>query len=107
MEDDSEVRAHTTAILRELGYRVFEAHEGDHDAWLLASEPEVELLFTDIGLPGPFNGRQLSDEALRIRPDIKILFTTGYAQNAIIHHDRSRRSSSNSATHLGVLPRRL
>ena len=88
VEDDSEVRAYTTAILRELGYRVLEAHEGDTALGFLASEPEVELLFTDIGLPGPFNGRQLSDEALRIRPDIKVLFTTGYAQNAIIHHGR-------------------
>jgi len=39
-------------------------------------------------LPGPFNGRQLADEARKIRPDIKVLFTTGYAQNAIIHHGR-------------------
>jgi CheY-like chemotaxis protein len=61
VEDDSDVRAYTTAILRELGYRVLEAHEGDTALGFLASEPEVELLFTDIGLPGPFNGRQLSD----------------------------------------------
>jgi PAS domain S-box-containing protein len=88
VEDDSDVRAYTTEILRELGYRVLEAHEGDTALGFLASEPEIKLLFTDIGLPGPFNGRQLSDEARKIRPDIKVLFTTGYAQNAIIHHGR-------------------
>jgi PAS domain S-box-containing protein len=88
VEDDSDVRAYTTEILRELGYRVLEAHEGDTALGFLASEPEIKLLFTDIGLPGPFNGRQLSDEARKMRPDIKVLFTTGYAQNAIIHHGR-------------------
>jgi CheY-like chemotaxis protein len=88
VEDNSDVRAYTTEILRELGYRVLEAHEGDTALGFLASEPEIKLLFTDIGLPGPFNGRQLSDEARKIRPDIKVLFTTGYAQNAIIHHGR-------------------
>jgi PAS domain S-box-containing protein len=88
VEDDAEVRAYTTGILRELGYCVLEAHEGDTALGLLASEPEIELLFTDIGLPGPFNGRQLSDEARKIRPHMKVLFTTGYAQNAIIHQGR-------------------
>jgi PAS domain S-box-containing protein len=88
VEDDSDVRAYTIEILRELGYHVFEAHEGDTALGFLASEPEIKLLFTDIGLPGPFNGRQLSDEARRMRPDIKVLFTTGYAQNAIIHQGR-------------------
>jgi CheY-like chemotaxis protein len=88
VEDDLDVCAYTTEILRELGYNVLEAHEGDTALSLLASEPGVKLLFTDIGLPGPFNGRQLADEARKRRDDIKILFTTGYAQNAIIHHGR-------------------
>ena len=61
----------------------------------LASVPDIKLLFTDIGLPGPFNGRQLADEARKRRPDIKVLFTTGHAHNAIIHHGQldSRRPS--------------
>jgi CheY-like chemotaxis protein len=67
---------------------VLEAHEGDTALGFLASEPDIKLLFTDIGLPGPFNGRQLADEARKRRTDIKVLFTTGYAQNAIIHHGR-------------------
>jgi PAS domain S-box-containing protein len=88
VEDNPDVRTYTTEILRELGYRVFDAQEGDTALGLLASEPQIKLLFTDIGLPGPFNGRQLSDEARKIRPDVSTLFTTGYAQNAIVHHGR-------------------
>ena len=88
VEDDSDVRAYTTEILQELGYRVLEAYEGDTALSFLASEPDIKLLFTDIGLPGPFNGRQLADEARKRRADIKVLFTTGYAHNAIIHHGR-------------------
>jgi CheY-like chemotaxis protein len=88
VEDDADVRVYTTEILHELGYRVLEAHEGDTALGFLASEPDIKLLFTDIGLPGPFNGRQLADEARKRRPDIKVLFTTGYAHNAIIHHGR-------------------
>jgi CheY-like chemotaxis protein len=88
VEDDEDVRTYTTEVLRELGYDVLEAAEGDSALSLLASEPRIRLLFTDIGLPGPFNGRQLADEALKRRADLKVLFTTGYARNAIIHHGR-------------------
>jgi CheY-like chemotaxis protein len=91
VEDNDDVRAYSTEVLRDLGYRVFEAREGDEALALLASEPDIALLFTDIGLPGPFNGRQLADEARRRRSDLKVLFTTGYAQNAIIHHGRLDR----------------
>ena len=88
VEDDPDVRSYTTEILRELGYRVLEAHEGDTALGLLARDPNISLMFTDIGLPGPYNGRQLAEEANKQRADLKILFTTGYAQNAIIHHGR-------------------
>jgi len=88
VEDNDEVRAYTTDILRELGYEVFEATEGDTALSLIASEPRIKLLFTDVGLPGPFNGRQIADEARKLRSDLKVLFTTGYAQNAIIHQGR-------------------
>jgi CheY-like chemotaxis protein len=88
VEDDPDVRTYTTEILRELGYRVLEAHEGDTALSLLESDPDIKLLFTDIGLPGPLNGRQLADEARKRRSEIKVLFTTGYAQNAIIHQGR-------------------
>jgi DNA-binding response OmpR family regulator len=55
---------------------------------LLEAEKDVRLLFTDVGLPGGLNGRQLADEARRRRPDLLVLFTTGYTRNAIIHQGR-------------------
>ena len=55
---------------------------------LLEANPEIRLLFTDIGLPGGMNGRQLAEEARKRRPDLKVLFTTGYARNAIVHDGR-------------------
>ena len=88
VEDDEDVRAYSTDILRELGYDVLEAGEGDAALTLLATEPRITLLFTDVGLPGAYNGRQLADEARKRHPDLKILFTTGYARNAIVHQGR-------------------
>jgi CheY-like chemotaxis protein len=88
VEDDPEVRAYSTEILRELGYDVVEAAEGDAALTLIATLPHIKLLFTDVGLPGPFNGRQLADEARKRRADLKVLFTTGYARNAIVHQGR-------------------
>src|ERR1051325_8286864 len=55
---------------------------------LLQANPEVRVLFSDIGPPGGMNGRQLSDAARKLRPDLKVLFTTGYARNAIVHDGR-------------------
>ncbi len=75
-------------ILREDGYRVLEASNGIAALELLEAEQDVRLLFTDVGLPGGLNGRQLADEARRRRPDLLVLFTTGYTRNAIIHQGR-------------------
>src|SRR5579883_1079497 len=88
VEDDIDVRAYSTETLRELGYHVLEASEGDAALGLIVSHPEIKLLFTDVGLPGAFNGRYLADEARKRRPELKVLFTTGYARNAIVHHGR-------------------
>jgi CheY-like chemotaxis protein len=55
---------------------------------MLDAHRDIALLFTDIGLPGGMNGRQLADEARRRRPGLKVLFTSGYARNAIVHHGR-------------------
>jgi PAS domain S-box-containing protein len=88
VEDDHDVRAHSTGILRELGYTVLEAHLAAPGLQLLEQHPEVRLLFTDVGLPGGMNGRQLADAARKLRPDLKVLFTTGYARNAIVHDGR-------------------
>jgi CheY-like chemotaxis protein len=67
-------------ILREHGYRVLEASNGIAALELLEAEKDVRLLFTDVGLPGGLNGRQLADEARRRRPDLLVLFTTGYTR---------------------------
>ncbi len=88
VEDEADVRAHTVAALRELGYRVVEAADGADALAMLERHPETRLLFTDVGLPGGMNGRQLADEARRRHPELLVLFTTGYARNAIVHHGR-------------------
>ena len=88
VEDEADVRAYTTSILRELGYRVLEAGTVAAALQILRLHPEVILLFTDVGLPGGMNGRQLADAARKLRPDLKVLFTTGYARDAIVHDGR-------------------
>jgi PAS domain S-box-containing protein len=87
VEDHDGLREYSTSVLRELGYRVVEACEGGQALELLKTRQDVQLLFTDVVLPG-LNGRQLADEALRLRPDLKVLFTTGYTRNAIVHNGR-------------------
>ena len=87
VEDDESLRAYTTEILTELGYRVLSARNG-HGALQVLEQNPVDLLFTDVVMPGGMNGRQLADEALRRDPTLKVLFTTGYTRNAIVHHGR-------------------
>jgi CheY-like chemotaxis protein len=88
VEDDDDVRTYSKEVLRELGYSTLEAATGSAALRVLEQHPEIALIFTDVGLPGGMNGRQLADEARRRRPDLKILFTTGYARNAIVHEGR-------------------
>jgi PAS domain S-box-containing protein len=88
VEDDEDVRRYAVSMLRELGYKVLEAADGEAALRLLESHPEIRFLFSDVGLPGGYNGRQLADEALRRRPYLKVLFTTGYGLDGIIHDGR-------------------
>jgi PAS domain S-box-containing protein len=88
VEDDEDLRANTKEILRELGYRTLEAGTGGDALKLLQTHPETQLLFSDVVLPGGMNGRQLADEARRRRSCLKILFTTGYARDTIVHEGR-------------------
>jgi PAS domain S-box-containing protein len=88
VEDDPDVRSYSCDTLRELGYSVLEAKDGRSGLIVLDSNPQIRVLFTDVGLPGGINGRQLADEARKRRPRLKVLFTTGYARNAIVHDGR-------------------
>lgn len=88
-EDDDKVRANTVDVLKELGYRVMEADNGAAALQTLetASEP-IDLLFTDVILPGGMTGADIAQQARAQQPGLRILFATGYARNAIIHHGR-------------------
>ncbi|HTW89288.1 MAG TPA: PAS domain S-box protein [Candidatus Binataceae bacterium] len=88
VEDEADVRSSAVEMLRDLGYRVIEAADGVSGLGLLDTHHEIDLLFTDIGLPGGMNGRQLADEAQRHKAGLKVLFTSGYARNAVVHHGR-------------------
>ena len=85
VEDEPDVRRLTVEMLETLGYRTRDAASGQEALDLLASLDGVSLLFTDIVMPG-MNGRQLADRAVAARPDLKILFTTGYTRNAVVHN---------------------
>jgi PAS domain S-box-containing protein len=84
VDDEPTVRMLTYESLQELGYRVIEAADGPQGLLVLQSSSRIDLLVTDVGLPGGLNGRQLADAARQLRPGLQVLFITGYAENAII-----------------------
>ena len=84
IEDEGTVRALIAEVLEEAGYRVIVAPDGPSGLRAFESAPRVDLLVTDVGLPGGMNGRQVADAARVIRPALKILFITGYAENAAV-----------------------
>ena len=84
VEDESHVRGLTVATLRELGYTVIHAQDAIAALVQLDAHPDVDLMFTDIVMPG-MNGRKLADEAVRRQPRLKVLFTTGFTRNAVVH----------------------
>ena len=85
VEDEPSVRAFAMSALTELGYRAIEATSAAEALDLLQTNPEISILFTDVVMP-VMNGRQLADEARKVRPDLKVLFTTGYTRNAVVHN---------------------
>ncbi|PZU59875.1 MAG: histidine kinase [Sphingobium sp.] len=88
VEDDDDVRAYTVECLRELGYRVLEAHDGASALRLLErQEAPIDLLFTDVVMPG-MTGRELADAARERQSDLRVLYTSGYTRNAIVHAGR-------------------
>jgi PAS domain S-box-containing protein len=84
VDDEPTVRMLVNEVLEELGYDTLEAEDGPSGLKILESARRVDLLVTDVGLPGGMNGRQLADAALTARPGLKILFITGYAETTII-----------------------
>jgi CheY-like chemotaxis protein len=86
VEDHDDLRAYSTEALKEMGYRVVEAANAQAALTILDTGIAIDLLFTDVVLPGGMNGRQLADAAAIQRPGMKVLFTTGYTRNAIVHN---------------------
>ena len=88
VEDDEDVRSYLTEELRELGFTVTSAPDAEDALRILENGGQkVDLLLTDVVMPG-MNGRQLAEAGQLLRPDMKVLYMTGYSRNAIFHHGR-------------------
>ncbi len=88
VEDDTLVRRYVVTQIESLGYTTLEAGNATEALAVIDGAGTIDLLFTDVIMPGPMNGRQLVDVALKQRPALKTLFTSGYTENAIVHHGR-------------------
>jgi len=88
VEDDSLVRRYVMTQIASLGYTTLEASNASEALQIVDAVGTIDLLFTDVIMPGTLNGKQLVDEALKRRPTLKVLFTSGYTENAIVHHGR-------------------
>jgi CheY-like chemotaxis protein len=88
VEDDALVRQYVVTQIKSLGYTALEAANAAEALAIIDGDGDIDLLFTDIIMPGAMNGRQLADEAVRRRPQLTTLFTSGYTENAIVHHGR-------------------
>ncbi len=88
VDDEATIRMVVTDVLTELGYSVIEASDSAAGLRVLQSDVRIDLLITDVGLPGGLNGRQMADAAREKRPGLKVLFITGYAENAVIGSGR-------------------
>jgi PAS domain S-box-containing protein len=84
VDDEPTVRMLVAEVLQELGYTPIEVADGSAGLTVLRSDQRIDLLITDVGLPGSINGRQVADGAREVRPDLKVLFITGYAENAVV-----------------------
>ena len=86
VDDEPTVRMLVVDVLEDLGYRVREAGDGAAGLVILNSGERIDLLVTDVGLPGGMNGRQVADPARALRKDLKVLFITGFAENALLNN---------------------
>jgi CheY-like chemotaxis protein len=88
VEDDQMILKQLSAQLVSLGYDVTTASDGPTALAVLLARSDIDLLLTDIVLPGGMNGLQIADAAKKMQPGLKVLYTSGYSQNAIVHHGR-------------------
>ena len=91
VDDEPTIRMLIHDALGEQGYSCAEAPDGPAALKILESTQSVELLITDVGLTGGLNGRQVADAARKLRPGLKVLFITGYAENAVLNHGHIER----------------
>jgi PAS domain S-box-containing protein len=88
VEDDNLVRTFVTAQLQSLGYKTVAAPDSKVALELIAAGQPFDLLFTDVVIPGGMSGRELAEEVAKLRPGLKVLYTSGYTDNAIVHHGK-------------------
>ncbi|UIJ30455.1 PAS domain-containing protein [Cereibacter azotoformans] len=88
VEDDEQVRLTAAGLLHDLGYAVLQARDADRALTIVESGARIDLLFTDVVMPGQLNSRQLAEKARMLRPGLPVLFTSGYTQNSIVHGGR-------------------
>ena len=88
VEDNDLVRTHVESILKSLGYRVLSAGNGPEALEILRQDQMVDLIFTDVVMPGGMTGLQLGEAARRLRPALKVLYTSGYAESAVGNNGR-------------------
>ena len=86
IDDEALVRMLIVDALEDLGYRTLEAGDGPEGLKVLRSDERIDLLITDVGLPNGMNGRQVADAARELRPGLKVLFVTGYAETSVLSH---------------------
>ncbi len=84
IDDEALVRMLVVDVLEELGYRALEGGDGPEGLKILRSDARIDLLITDVGLPNGMNGRQVADAARELRPGLKVMFVTGYAETAVL-----------------------
>ncbi len=94
IDDEPSVRALVVEALREAGYAAVEASDGPSGLRALKASPNIEFMITDVGLPGGMNGRQVADAARFERPGLKVLFITGYAENAVVGNGHLEKGMS-------------
>ena len=88
VEDDANVQAAVVLMIQDLGYKTLQASSGAETVEILKSSQAVDLMFTDVVMPGEMQGRKLAATAKELRPELKIVFTSGYTENSIVHNGR-------------------